>query len=249
MPVIHRALALVADLLFPHSCALCDRTPIDGDSDWCPSCTHEVLAAVSTDYCHRCGETTEPHLVDDRGCRHCRDRCPPTAGVARVATYESAIGEMIRRYKYHGQQRLDAVLGRMLADAIRGQPWSAGIDALVPVPASLIERLHYHFYPVGLLANVASHRLGLPVLPLLTIHGKTRRQTELIPSDRAANVRGKFHLARRANVSGACLCLVDDVTTSGSTLAECARVLKRAGAAEVYTAVLAKAGHTHAPNV
>src|SRR5690606_21896524 len=101
-------------------------------------------------------------------------------------------------------------------------------------------RLRYGFHPAGLIAQAAGKRLGLPVLPLVRAHGKRRRQTGLPQSDRAANVRGAFHVARGARVAGATLCVVDDVSTSGATLRAIARVLKRAGAARVYGAVAAK---------
>ncbi len=247
MDALHRALGLVADLLAPRACALCDQALAPDDLDWCPGCTREIVAAVAVDYCRRCGETASPHLVDEAGCKHCRGRRPPVDGFARVGPYDGPIGEMIRGYKFRRKQRLDRTLGVMLADAGRSRPWCATLDALVPVPASLTERWQYRFYPVGLLARNVGHRLGLPVLPMLTVRGKKRRQVELPHSDRVENVRGVFQVARHARVAGTRLCLVDDVTTSGATLAECARVLKRAGAAEVYAAILAKAGENTPP--
>lgn len=242
MNPLRRAVSLLGNLILPPACALCDRTPIPDNSDWCPHCTTRILAAVSVDYCRRCGHTAEPFLVDEEGCRHCRGRRRPISGIARVGPYEGPIGEMIRRYKYNHRQWLDRLLGSMLADTIRSRPWCETLDGLVPVPASFAERWRYRFYPVGALAHETSRRLSLPTLPLLEVRGKKQRQVDLAPSDRVANVRGRFHLARGACVTGARLCLIDDVTTSGATLAECARVLKRAGATEIYAAVLAKAG-------
>ena len=169
----------------------------------------------------------------------------------RVGPYDGAVGQMIRRYKYERQQQLDRILGSLLAAVIGAQPWGRDLDALVPVPASLRERLFYRFFPVGQMATKAGEKLGLPALPLLQVQGKRRRQTEMTPSQRAANVRSKFHVSRHARISGARLCIVDDVTTSGATLHETARALKRAGASSVYGVVLAKAGYAelHASEV
>ena len=242
MALLRRVAAVLADLVYPPTCALCDRTLASEDPDWCPDCAREVLAATATDYCHRCGAKAEPYLVDDDGCKHCRDAPARIDGLARVGPYEGPIGELVRRYKYNGVQRLDRLLGTMLANTIRSQSWCAHLDAMVPVPASFAERWRYQFYPVALLAQAAARELGVPALPLLVVGGKKRRQVELSPSERAANVRGKFRLHRHARVVGARLCLIDDVATSNATIRECAAVLKRAGAAEIYAAVLAKGG-------
>ena len=128
----------------------------------------------------------------------------------------------------------------MLAAVVAGQPWCDDLDALVPVPASLPERLHYRFCPVGLLAKTVAGELRLPVLPIVSVRGKKCRQVELPASARVQNVRGVFRLDRHAHVGGTRLCVLDDVATSNATLNEMATVLKRAGAARVDAAVLAK---------
>ncbi len=228
------------DLVFPRGCPGCDQ-PLGQDASWCETCTAALLAATSTPYCPRCGAAAEPYLLDSAGCRRCRRQSSPLDGLARVGPYPTLIGEMVRRYKYQRQQRLDRPLGLLLAHAIAGRSWAGSIDALVPIPASLRERLSYRFSPVALLASTVGKQLSLPVLPLIVVRGKRRQQVGLPASERAANVRGIFHVARHARVRGARLCLVDDVATSNATLIAAARALKRAGAAEVYAAVLAKA--------
>ncbi len=179
--------------------------------------------------------------MDPAGCRLCRGENAALDGMARVGPYPTFVGAMVRRYKYQRQQRLDRPLGMLLAHAVAGRSWAASLDALVPVPASLRERLTYRFSPVALLAATVGRQLSLPVLPLIVVRGKRRPQVGLPASERAANVRGIFHVAQHARVEGARLCLVDDVATSNATLNVAARALKRAGAAEVYGAVLAKA--------
>jgi ComF family protein len=241
MRAVRDVLHLLGELVYPRSCALCDRTLDRSSIDWCPDCVGLVLAATGSDYCGRCAATAEPHTVNEAGCKHCRDASAPIDGFARVGSYEGPIGSLVRRYKYDGQQRLDRVLASMLADALRSRPWCGRIDALVPVPATLTERWRYRFWPVGLLAQSAGQRLGLPYLPMMVSGRRSRRQVDVNPSERAANVRGKFVPHRLARVNGSRLCLIDDVATSNATLRECARALKRAGAAEVFAAVVAKA--------
>lgn len=235
-------MTLLAELVYPRSCVLCERPLSPEWRDWCPTCAAEILDATAFPFCPRCGATAEPYRIDQEGCPSCRSTPTPLDGICRVGRYEGPISELIRRYKFHGLRRIDRLLGVMLAQAIRGQPWSDRIDALVPVPASLVERWKYRFFPVGQLAGSASKELCIPALPLLTVRGKKHRQVEIAPSDRPANVRGKYYLRSRACVAGARLCIIDDVSTTGSTLHECARVLRRAGAEAVFAAVLARAG-------
>jgi len=241
MANLRTILAAAADLVYPKDCPACQRLLTPGETEWCTACPAELLAATATPRCPRCAAPAEPYLVDSTGCRACRGRANPIDGIVCAGPYASLLGQLIRTYKYHRRQRLDRPLGTMLADAISAAPWRAQIDAFVPVPASLRERLHYRFWPVRLLAETVSRHLAMPSLPILTVSGKKRRQIELATTERGANVRGRFHLRRGAHVDGARLCIIDDVMTSGATLRETARTLKKAGAARVYAAVLTRA--------
>ncbi len=236
----HRGLGLAADLIFPRACPGCDRTIPVAEEVWCRDCAEQLLSATGSDYCPRCGLPVGPHLVDPAGCRACRDDYNPLDGIARVGSYNSLVGEMVRRYKYRHRQQLDRPLSSLLAAAIQGQPWAGDVEALVPVPTTWRSRLQYRFRPVDLIAAGVARELSVPLAPLLYVRGKKRKQVDLPQSERAANVRGVFRISRCARVDKATLCVIDDVLTSGATLRETARVLKRAGAARVYGAALAK---------
>lgn len=240
MPIVREMIGWLSELAYPRMCPACNRILGPESHNWCPDCTQKLLAATSTQYCQRCGADAEPYLVDDSGCRLCRRVPQPVAGFARVGPYDGLLGELVKCYKYARQQRMDRTLGSMLAAVIAGQSWYGELDGIVPVPASLSERLHYGFFPVGLLAKAAARVLHLPVLPIIRIRGKKRRQVGLPATARAINVKGIFHLDPHARIEGARLCVVDDVATSNATLNEMAAVLKRAGAARVDAAVLAK---------
>jgi ComF family protein len=233
-------LRLLADLLIPRECCACQR-PLSQDEDrFCPPCTQEILKACGVDYCPRCGRTAEPYLVRSDGCPDCRERRLHFDGIARVGTYGSIVGGMIKRFKFTRTQRLDDTLGWLLSEAMRRQPWLDDVEALIPVPADWRAWLTYRFHPAGLIAERVGRRLSLPVRPMVRVRHKPHRQTGLPESQRLANIRGVFRLARRARPAGKVLCVIDDVSTSGATLREMARVLKQAGAARVYAAVVAR---------
>lgn len=240
MPRWSTPLRLLADLLMPRACAGCDRPLVGEHVPFCPTCMERMLADCGSDYCPRCGRTAEPYLATPAGCPKCRHTRGPLSGVARVGTYAGMAGVLVRRFKFEHQQRLDGLLGALLADAVRRQPWCDQIDALVPVPTDWGGWWRYRFHPAGMIAQCAGARLGVPALPLVRTHGKRRRQTGLPESERHLNIRGAFRLARAARVEGASLCVVDDVSTSGATLREVARVLKTGGAGQVFAAIVAK---------
>lgn len=234
-------LGSLRELVFPGGCPGCDAVLGLEDGPWCADCAQALMATIGDQYCPRCGLEIGPYLRDPAGCARCREEPSPIDGFARVGTYTGLLGQVIRKYKFERQQRLDVVLGSLLANCITRQPWAEELDGLVPVPATWSSRLHYRCAPVKLLAAAAGRELGLPVLPLLYARGKKERQVQLPLSERPHNVRGVFRLCPSARPDGRTLGIVDDVSTTGATLREVGRVLKKAGAACVYAAVVAKA--------
>jgi ComF family protein len=242
MATARRVLTGICELIYPRACLACGQLLTPEQTDWCTACTARLLSETQMRYCPRCAAPAEPYMLDPTGCRSCRGASTPLEGIACVGPYTQLLGQLIRDYKYRRRQELDAPMGKLLTSAIRGMTWWSDLDALVPVPASLPERLRYRFWPVGLLARQVGRSLSLPDLPLLVVRGKKRRQVDVPPSGRESNVRGIFRLRRGARLGGARLCLIDDVTTSGATLRAAALALKRAGAASVYAGALARGG-------
>lgn len=231
---------LLVDVLMPRGCAGCDATLGPADGAWCAACAALILRSQSVAACPRCGKDAGPYLASVEGCPECRGQPWPLDGMARAGPYAGVVGDAVKRLKFARRQDLDEVLGEMITIKIQMQPWGGQIDALVPVPTDFWSRVCYQGHPAGLLARAVSRRLRVPVLPLVTLLHKPRRQTGLPESQRARNVHGAFRIARRARVAGRRLCVVDDVCTSGATLREIARVLKAAGAVAVYGAVAAR---------
>jgi len=115
------------------------------------------------------------------------------------------------------------------------------LTAVVPVPLSREQRRRRGFNQSERLAVELARRLALPVCTLMLQRVRdTRPQVRLSASERARNVRGAFQAAGRDQVADQVVLLVDDVLTTGATLNECARVLKRAGAADVYGITMAR---------
>lgn len=235
-----RALHAVGDLVLPEGCCGCGRYVPSGEGPWCTPCALALGRTVGLPYCPRCGLTCDVPIGPADGCPRCMGHRVLADGFARVGEYDGRLAELIRKFKYARQQQLDQPLGAMLAEALRRHPWVTELDALVPVPLSWRGRLGYRFSPPEALARQAGAAVDLPILPLLRERGKRRRQVGLSVAERRRNVRGAYRLRSGARPAGAILCVIDDVSTTGSTIQEVARVLKEAGATRVYAAVLAK---------
>jgi ComF family protein len=140
----------------------------------------------------------------------------------------------VHALKYDGRPSLAKPLAALMK--MRGTDVLDGVDACVPVPLHSARHRSRGFNQAAEL----SRHLGLPVVPALRRTRRTPSQTDLPAAARHANVRGAFAMARRTNVRGMVLVLVDDVSTTGATLDACARVLLDAGAREVRALTAAR---------
>jgi ComF family protein len=157
--------------------------------------------------------------------------------------YEGSLMTAIHHYKYGPKSSLASSLGPLLARFAEG--WIKNSDGLLTMPVPLHpKRLRERGFNQSLL--LARHVAGrlqseLDFLSLRRVR-YTLPQTGLGKDERRKNVRGAFELREPEMVKGKTILLVDDVSTTGNTLNECARVLKKAGCKKVLCLVLARAG-------
>jgi competence protein ComFC len=239
--VARRCRLLLLDAVFPLTCPGCgDPIPTGLGSPWCEGCGKKIAGAVGAEYCTLCGRTTGPYERRGGRCGPCRDRTRSRlTAMVRVGPHKGVLRQMVLDHKFH-QAPLDRTIGTLLAAAVRGASWRGDVDAIVPIPAHWRRRLERGHHPVRALSWTVGKDVGLPVVEVLKRTKYRPPQVGLSRVQRMENVRGTFGLVRGARVEGATLCLVDDVTTTGATLQEAARVLRRAGAANVYAAAVSK---------
>jgi ComF family protein len=157
--------------------------------------------------------------------------CAPFHGIARDA---------LHAIKYGGERRLAEPLGRAVAR--RWKAAGVGADLVTNVPVHQDRARIRGYDQAELIARHAARELGLPFLPLLRRSRATIAQFDLDRRDRARNVRGAFDVraAEREHVRNRWVLVVDDVVTTGSTLAACATALYDAGAFGVSAMTVAK---------
>jgi ComF family protein len=175
-------------------------------------------------------------------CPQCHDRRFQFACVARLGTYQGPLRKAVLRIKQPGELALATMLGDLLATTAGARLASIGFDVVVPVPMHWTRLFWRGGNNPDTLAYRLAAQLGLPMRPrLLKRRRRTAPQASLPPSRRRANVRGAFRAPRHADLPGARVLLVDDIMTTGATVNEAARTLRRAGVELVAVAVLARA--------
>ena len=149
--------------------------------------------------------------------------------------------EAIHQFKYAGKSHLAKSLGRLMTAFARIWVDKTNSDLMMPVPLHPKRLRERGFNQSLVLARYAAPLLGaeLDFLSLRRIR-YTRPQTGLKITERRKNVRRAFEIVDRMAVKGRTILLVDDVATTGNTLNECARMLKRAGSKEVFCLTLAR---------
>ena len=225
------------DAIFAARCVGCDvPLPRGGERTDEARAFCELCAATCNEPepgCLVCGqELVALFGAVSRGpCGACLAKPPPFRSAHWGYEYGGAVQDAIKRLKFGGRED---VAGPLVRAAFRGANVGEGWDAIVPVPLHWWRLARRGFNQATALAHALS---GVTRAPVATSWLRRKRatapQSRLPESQRDANVRGAFEVTRRDKVRGRALLLVDDVVTTCATTWECARVLRRAGAASV----------------
>jgi ComF family protein len=212
----------VLDLLLPPSC---------------PGCGREGAAI-----CDACRKHLARRMDEPAGVPIGLPSQQP-AGIVQLewcSAFNGPARASVHALKYDGELRLVAPLADLMAE--RWRRAAIGGEILVPVPVHPHRRRQRGFDQAELLARAVGERLALPTLNALERVGRTAAQHQLGRRARQSNVGGAFSVAERnrAAVAGMWIVLIDDVVTTGSTLAGCAKALYEAGTLAVSALTLAR---------
>jgi ComF family protein len=196
--------------------------------------------------CVICGDrlASAQLLIGDGRCHSCRDFEPEFSRAMAYGEYAGGLRGLIHLVKYDAVLPVASVLGGMMAGTIEEllPPSSNSVPLIVPWHKS--KRSDRGFNQAELIAWAAvkrlPHRLELAT-EVLVRQRATISQVGLTREQRIENIRDAFRVLDRRRVSGRTVIVVDDIMTTGTTLSECARVLKKAGAERVLAATVARA--------
>lgn len=236
--------AAVEQLLLPAECLLCHALLSDREATRlvCGVCRRR-WRPVRPPWCERCGQP-EPHFGP---CRLCPEWPAALQSVRSAAWLSGGAQQAVHALKYGALPRV----ADDLAAAMTGlRPPTDGPSALIPIPLARKRLRERGYNQSEVLARALARQWRIPVLPKLLVRTReTPTQTALTPESRLANVAGAFGV-RNAKLgmrnsalrnSTFALILVDDVFTTGATLAEAARAFEQAGATTIHAVTFARA--------
>jgi ComF family protein len=247
------------NVFFPSDCRVCggpilsiSQTPV------CDACAASLKPQAERDQlCLRCGEALPMEsrraawAAGVRECSMCRLVPPEFDRAVAYADYDEQVRELLHLLKFNGMRRIArSLLGAGMAEAVLQLRAQASDDVLVvPVPLFSAREQSRGYNQAGLLASAAllHVRKADPGWKLSLRHDVLRRVKDtnasfaLNPRQRRKSLAGAFRIDDATKVRGREVMLIDDILTTGATARECAKVLRRAGAAKVWVATYARA--------
>lgn len=233
------AAARLLDLLYPPACSLCDAGLTHGGS-LCHECAAD-LPRLMEPFCQKCGEMFPGKIDGPFSCPNCSGLSFAFEFARPAMVRDERTLDLIHRLKYGREIHLAAGLADLAREAFADPRFAPALDGgwpLVPVPLHRRRLQYRHFNQAAEISLALSRHTGLPVLHALRRTRKTETQTLLSRKQRMENLRGAFESTRTgqqwAGSSPAGAVLVDDVLTTGSTVHECARTLRKAGFRRIF---------------
>lgn len=234
-------------VLFPSDCRICQSflTRISA-LPVCDACLEGIIP-LSGILCSVCGEKLVSKFTDTgegHRCGMCRRLAPPFQRAMAYGAYDGVLQDLIHLLKYQRVHPVASVLGYLLnracTDMFLAQPL-----VVIPVPLfkrKLRERGFNQAAEIaqGFMRQRRSESIQLDTSSLVRTR-ETTSQTGLTRHQRRANMHGAFAVTKPDRIAGSKVLIVDDVMTTGTTVSECARVLLRSGAKQVFVATVARA--------
>ena len=228
------------DLLWPRPCEICARPAGEHARYLCWDCL-AALPLIEAPHCARCGDPVEGAVTGDYLCSLCVDRRPAFDLARSAVRFRGGVRELLHRFKYGDATHLDRDLAMLLKSCVAACYGSERLDAVAFVPLHAVRERSRTYNQARLLAKRLAQELAVPFAPgCLARVRETGSQTLLSMRQRTLNVEGAFQATAPEWIEGRRFLLVDDVMTTGATVAECSRVLKEAGAARVLVVTVAR---------
>lgn len=219
--------AFLLDIVFPNRCPFCDRF-ISWDSCVCEKCRGELMRANGV-ICRKCG---------DYPCVCGKSELEYDMAFGSFFFRDENVGRAVYRFKHTGEDNIAAAAAEDFAERLKAENIPKP-DMVVPVPMGKKKRRRRGHNQAELFAGRIGRRLGIPVRnDILYKYDTKDEQHRYGAKERRERVKRLFY-TKRADLSGMTVAVCDDVMTTGSTINECAMLLKNLGAERVISVVCA----------
>lgn len=235
------------NLIFPLDCRICEK-PIRESKGYsiCENC-FKTIEFIDKPYCVKCGK---PFLIStdlfkqerEILCVDCKRKKYSFEFARSVGIYRGVLRECIHLFKYHGEKKLAEPLGELLIDyLVRNQEFKKGIDLIIPVPLHKNDLKGRGFNQSVLLGRIIENYFSIPAKEEVLIKKKlTPSQVNLSKKEREKNILRAFSIDRPEEIRGKNILILDDIFTTGSTVEECSKELKKAKAKNIFILTLAR---------
>lgn len=219
----------LANALFPARCAYCGEV-ITGSKTTCDICAKK-LKQIETN-CLCCG-------YDKKDCV-CGKKAHHYKAITAPFYYQGLPEQAVKSLKFSGKAYVADEMSHRIAEKVKADFKEIPFDVITSVPLFWRRKQERGFNQTDLIAKQVGQRLAIPFCPnLVKKIFETKPQHDLPAKRREGNVIGAFNVVKPELVKDKTILLIDDVSTTGATLNECARTLKIYGAAEIYCAAFA----------
>ncbi len=231
-------------IIFPYSCCLCHQYSFN--EPVCKQCWSKVLF-INKPFCNICGKPFfNPILLETADyliCEECREEKRFFAKSISLAIYQEEFKEIIHQFKFYNKPYVGNYLGKKLSNLIRTEDKYKNIDIIMPVPLQKKRERERGYNQSLIVAKIIAKELKIKLLKdILRRRGDNPPQSNLSLKERKKNIRGCFYVKKANLIKDKRILIIDDVFTTGSTVNECARVLRHSGAREILVATLARTG-------
>lgn len=233
-------LKALSSLFYPATCVVCSGD-VERPEYICESCRGRA-PRITSPFCAKCSEPFSGAITQTFSCANCEHRTLHFDSAVAAYRSRGLVRKLVHEFKYGHQRHLRHPLAEWLGETM-SDPRLRGrrFDLIVPVPLHPARERERGFNQATLLAELLARQVAVPLRAVLERIRYTTTQTAYDRAERMENLHDAFRLRKNMNVRELHVLLIDDVLTTGSTLSECARVLKEAGAISVHAATAARA--------
>lgn len=232
----------IINLLYPPLCLVCEKRDHLRSQGLCENCLKKLKKRLPP-FCVKCGRQLPGSPEEQRKCGDCEKGLLFFDRAFSVFYYNGILKNLVHDFKYKKITFLSQELARLTADFIKDYAIAKNSDLVLSIPMHPARLFKREINPSHILAKALAKKLHLDYSAnLLKKIKNTAPQSRLSRSERIKNVKGSFSLKRNAEsyIKSKNILLVDDLFTTGSTVNECARLLKHSNASHVEVITLAR---------